>query len=75
MSDSASADLGVGQTTLPVILPFTLASSKPQVAYQSLLELPYCFEMYVSIQANSGFMDVREILVCGYIKFAPDPSA
>jgi len=61
--------------TLPVILPFVLASSKPVQAYRQLEGLPYCNEFYLKISAIQGWADIRGVVAAAYLKTLRNPNA
>jgi hypothetical protein len=75
-SDDWSAAITPGGAILPVLLPFVLATSKPEEVYRDLKGLPYCNEFWLQIQVTSGgWIDVRNLVVAATMKKFIDPNA
>lgn len=73
--DDWNYQIPTGGVTLPVTLPFTLASVSPSRIYRTLEGLPYFNEIYVSIGANTGWADIRNVVVSAYMKPFKNPLA
>lgn len=74
-SDDWSQPVNPGGVTLPVILPFVLASQKPTQAYRQLEGLQYCSEMYLRLEINEGWVDIRNVSVVAFLKALRNPNA